>query len=99
MIRRPPRSTLFPYTTLFRSPPAVGGPAAALRDPRAVPAGGCGGRTCRLRVASQARGYLAPLRGLRAVPGVVAAAHPAGLRPRFGAVRAGGVAGPVQPGP
>src|SRR3712207_8236407 len=26
MIRRPPRSTLFPYTTLFRSDP--GGPAA-----------------------------------------------------------------------
>src|SRR6266487_753176 len=25
MIRRPPRSTLFPYTTLFRSPPAGGG--------------------------------------------------------------------------
>src|SRR5258708_13211271 len=25
MIRRPPRSTLFPYTTLFRSPPLVGG--------------------------------------------------------------------------
>src|SRR5258706_9052627 len=24
MIRRPPRSTLFPYTTLFRSPFAVG---------------------------------------------------------------------------
>src|SRR5260370_4267153 len=24
MIRRPPRSTLFPYTTLFRSPPPVG---------------------------------------------------------------------------
>src|SRR5260221_6626239 len=23
MIRRPPRSTLFPYTTLFRSPPAA----------------------------------------------------------------------------
>src|SRR3712207_7726725 len=23
MIRRPPRSTLFPYTTLFRSPPPV----------------------------------------------------------------------------
>src|SRR5438477_7805709 len=30
MIRRPPRSTLFPYTTLFRSPPApVPRPAAA----------------------------------------------------------------------
>src|SRR2546429_5945714 len=27
MIRRPPRSTLFPYTTLFRSP--LGDPAAA----------------------------------------------------------------------
>src|SRR2546429_4574704 len=26
MIRRPPRSTLFPYTTLFRSVPAEGGP-------------------------------------------------------------------------
>src|SRR5256885_9505313 len=26
MIRRPPRSTLFPYTTLFRSPPAGGPP-------------------------------------------------------------------------
>src|SRR3712207_7163407 len=24
MIRRPPRSTLFPYTTLFRSPPTGG---------------------------------------------------------------------------
>src|SRR6266540_5271198 len=24
MIRRPPRSTLFPYTTLFRSPPSRG---------------------------------------------------------------------------
>src|SRR2546425_823095 len=24
MIRRPPRSTLFPYTTLFRSPPRSG---------------------------------------------------------------------------
>src|SRR2546428_9885282 len=32
MIRRPPRSTLFPYTTLFRSfgsrPAGLGGPAA-----------------------------------------------------------------------
>src|SRR5436305_7997549 len=26
MIRRPPRSTLFPYTTLFRSPPAYATP-------------------------------------------------------------------------
>src|SRR3712207_8822693 len=28
MIRRPPRSTLFPYTTLFRSAPSVDRPAA-----------------------------------------------------------------------
>src|SRR3712207_7910209 len=41
MIRRPPRSTLFPYTTLFRSSPSPRGtsskasPAAGLRgDPR-----------------------------------------------------------------
>src|SRR3712207_7392523 len=35
MIRRPPRSTLFPYTTLFRSPT---GPAAASPQPRPVDA-------------------------------------------------------------
>src|SRR5437773_2933401 len=29
MIRRPPRSTLFPYTTLFRSPSAPGFPRDA----------------------------------------------------------------------
>src|SRR3712207_9188190 len=43
MIRRPPRSTLFPYTTLFRSPPRHGpgadqGPADRLRRARAHPA-------------------------------------------------------------
>src|SRR6266480_4400480 len=30
MIRRPPRSTLFPYTTLFRSPDRAGAVVAAL---------------------------------------------------------------------
>src|SRR3712207_8609744 len=35
MIRRPPRSTLFPYTTLFRS----GCDAAVVRDREASPAG------------------------------------------------------------
>src|SRR3712207_7112481 len=38
MIRRPPRSTLFPYTTLFRSRPVGGGdehrPVAARRPRR-----------------------------------------------------------------
>src|SRR5258707_7092363 len=35
MIRRPPRSTLFPYTTLFRSGPEAthwAGPLTAMRD-------------------------------------------------------------------
>src|SRR5256886_6051528 len=32
MIRRPPRSTLFPYTTLFRSFAALGVPIIAGRD-------------------------------------------------------------------
>src|SRR3712207_7587682 len=41
MIRRPPRSTLFPYTTLFRSrTPSAAGPtcrSAPSRPPTAVP--------------------------------------------------------------
>src|SRR6202451_4779552 len=36
MIRRPPRSTLFPYTTLFRSKPLV--VPAQLDQPAATPA-------------------------------------------------------------
>src|SRR3712207_7469373 len=36
MIRRPPRSTLFPYTTLFRS---------GVRQRRAVPVGAAAGRS------------------------------------------------------
>src|SRR3712207_7730820 len=34
MIRRPPRSTLFPYTTLFRSGPAERSPARGRPAPR-----------------------------------------------------------------
>src|SRR2546421_11321216 len=38
MIRRPPRSTLFPYTTLFRSdPPYVLPPAGQLKGVRTKP--------------------------------------------------------------
>src|SRR2546430_5728916 len=40
MIRRPPRSTLFPYTTLFRSRPAqaTGSPSGArITTPRSTP--------------------------------------------------------------
>src|SRR5256885_8798738 len=43
MIRRPPRSTLFPYTTLFRSCPAAtpiklsGAVAGSVHDPSGTP--------------------------------------------------------------
>src|SRR3712207_7881197 len=40
MIRRPPRSTLFPYTTLFRSPEAVGDPQGRGRAAGPDPPGG-----------------------------------------------------------
>src|SRR6267143_4975610 len=40
MIRRPPRSTLFPYTTLFRS----GRPCRASPGPRRPPTAGCSPR-------------------------------------------------------
>src|SRR5256885_7204619 len=36
MIRRPPRSTLFPYTTLFRSSDARDRAGDAITEPRAV---------------------------------------------------------------
>src|SRR5256885_16768112 len=55
MIRRPPRSTLFPYTTLFRSGPAC-------RAPEADPSG----ERARARMGSAvARGHAAPARGAR----------------------------------
>src|SRR3712207_8852245 len=49
MIRRPPRSTLFPYTTLFRSQVVVGGgdnasaDAAVLDDDPVAPGAGVAG--------------------------------------------------------
>src|SRR3712207_7768793 len=49
MIRRPPRSTLFPYTTLFRSPGQHRGPPTGVRaavepqPPGGGPAGEVGG--------------------------------------------------------
>src|SRR2546422_8559364 len=36
MIRRPPRSTLFPYTTLFRSPRGRSASSASTESPRCV---------------------------------------------------------------
>src|SRR2546430_8366526 len=45
MIRRPPRSTLFPYTTLFRSTLSSPHPRGSAPGPpeRVAPAGGPGG--------------------------------------------------------
>src|SRR2546422_7190619 len=40
MIRRPPRSTLFPYTTLFRSPARARRPDFRGNDSHAAPRGG-----------------------------------------------------------
>src|SRR5690349_23468253 len=42
MIRRPPRSTLFPYTTLFRSSSTTNGPPST-RAPAATSVPGCSG--------------------------------------------------------
>src|SRR5256885_9073261 len=49
MIRRPPRSTLFPYTTLFRSDPG-GGAGVDHASNRVVPGVLLGGRPRRVRV-------------------------------------------------
>src|SRR3712207_7839473 len=70
MIRRPPRSTLFPYTTLFRS-----GPAAAHRGIRhgrhALREAGAGAR--------HVRAVHALVAGVRIVDRAVAAGHPASV--------------------
>src|SRR5947209_17133009 len=49
MLRRPPRSTLFPYTTLFRSSATCGPDRARrrARGPAHRPSRGCGTRTPR----------------------------------------------------
>src|SRR3712207_8741411 len=52
MIRRPPRSTLFPYTTLFRSALRVEQKLTdGIVDELAVPVGGDGQRLHRVRLA------------------------------------------------
>src|SRR3712207_7378319 len=45
MIRRPPRSTLFPYTTLFRSPSSAPRLVAARISALATPCPRCSGGT------------------------------------------------------
>src|SRR3989449_780423 len=97
MIRRPPRSTLFPYTTLFRS---RGEAAAAARAGRRVRARGGGLRVARGAPQGRAGG---PRKGGRARGGRPGAprldrADRAG-QPRRGAATAGRArAGRVRPG-
>src|SRR3712207_9343267 len=82
MIRRPPRSTLFPYTTLFRS---VRPPVRALRAPRAgraLPRGPARPGPAQERLAAR-----------RAPRRRAALAHPTGALP--GALGRGGRARPV----
>src|SRR2546430_13385557 len=99
MIRRPPRSTLFPYTTLFRSgggtqahgPPAPagggGGPARGLVPAAALP--GLlqveAGLEQGLRVLRRGGAAAPPVRGGAAVGvgGLLAAPRPAGLAVPF----------------
>src|SRR2546430_4960671 len=49
MIRRPPRSTLFPYTTLFRSPCVFCVAPHVAKHARTVESGGAGGHRYPLR--------------------------------------------------
>src|SRR3712207_6676698 len=67
MIRRPPRSTLFPYTTLFRSHEALGGDDHALRrqaEGAVAGVGGLAGRELHLEVAVAADGEVEAVLGL-----------------------------------
>src|SRR2546425_4988739 len=57
MIRRPPRSTLFPYTTLFRSQIAVRGVA---HPEQATVHGGVRGRTPHREPVAQRHRHVAP---------------------------------------
>src|SRR2546430_5205781 len=79
MIRRPPRSTLFPYTTLFRSDRQRAEIAGDLRDDRGRPRAGA---------AAHAAGDEHEVRALQGVQHLVAVLFdglPADFRSRAGA--------------
>src|SRR2546429_5987290 len=77
MIRRPPRSTLFPYTTLFRSTPDVAPCGAGNWPPR----GAYGKRNQRTRGGSMKRQLTGALRrSILTEAGLAAAAVLAGDR-------------------
>src|SRR5256714_9911016 len=63
MIRRPPRSTLFPYTTLFRSVDVFLGPAS-FSNAHEIRVAEARLHTRRTVIATGARAYIPPLPGL-----------------------------------
>src|SRR3989454_6568828 len=63
MIRRPPRSTLFPYTTLFRSDPGAGEGRWPLADP-----GREGGQVRRVLLFLMALGFAVAAGAARPTP-------------------------------
>src|SRR3989441_10523503 len=79
MIRRPPRSTLFPYTTLFRS---LGRLGITPRDLEGIVLGDGPGSFTGLRIGWAAAKGLAQEAGLQlvAVPSLMAAAAGAALK-------------------
>src|SRR5258705_314245 len=89
MIRRPPRSTLFPYTTLFRSPTGIPARSNRRRDPRVVSSPADNAPT---PIRPGPPGWRAAMRApaaRRAVPEARDQGYAAGLH----------VAAPVLPGP
>src|SRR3712207_9454323 len=79
MIRRPPRSTLFPYTTLFRSPRPLAAPAALGHAGAWTKRGGCRDG----RAADRLHGPLLGAAGRAAGgEGLLAARRPLPRRPR-----------------
>src|SRR3989449_1125356 len=58
MIRRPPRSTLFPYTTLFRSHVRTGGPGRRGAPRRRLLRGGVGHQDRKSTRLNSSHGYI-----------------------------------------
>src|SRR3712207_9258527 len=82
MIRRPPRSTLFPYTTLFRSPPRCAPPNPG--DPPGAPRSDRTPALCRNPPWLLLRGLRTAALGGGLRPVVVPAQDPEHLRDAFG---------------
>src|SRR3989441_13077474 len=87
MIRRPPRSTLFPYTTLFRSLDRYGNPRQLLEDVPAhqpgVPRGAARDDRDALNLAAILRGQVQPVEARRSFGHKQAAAQRAPHRLRL----------------